>query len=274
MFFLSRHFCGVTQVLVSDFSHIEIVTDSADFKKIVTSSFIRDTLGLTSYDTMQKAPLAIGYYVNGREHFINFNPNAGYFKTQKGTVYLIFQSRRPGQGKYLEASLQTLAKDTLIAYDFKTPSFTLTEIIYRKHYNLVQSPINHVIPMLSSYSVASYKNWGLGDSTEVNMQAFIGLDTVKYKRLFHKITSVHVLVSNDELVKLSSVMDVAGYEKKANSFIKNGQPSVYFSMENGRSTFKIQQLNLLLTESLPASSRQFGEITFRIQGNEGSFLFK
>lgn len=155
MFFVLQHYNNYAQPPSSVLSHIEIVIDSSDFEKLISNSFIRDSFGITFYDTMQKSPLAIGYYINGLEHFINFNPNKGYFASQRGSVYLIFQSLRPGQGKLLEQSLKSIAKDSIISYDYKAPSFTLTEIIFQKHSNLHNSTSNHFIPMLSSYSLTS-----------------------------------------------------------------------------------------------------------------------
>ncbi len=152
---------SIAQFAKSDFSHIEIIIDSTDFQKLFSNSFIRDSLGMCTYDTMQTSPMVISYYINGQENFIHFNPNRGYFATQLGTSYLIFQTRKPGQGKLVEQSLKSVTSDSVISYDFKNPDFTLTEIIFKDHENLHRSSNNHLIPMLSSYSVETYKRWDL-----------------------------------------------------------------------------------------------------------------
>lgn len=271
--FLTRTLFAIAQFPKSVFSHIEIVIDSADFKKLASASFIRDSLGLVSYDTMQASPLAIGYYINGLENFINFNPNIGYFATQRGSVYLIFQSLQPGQGKNLENNLRSFTSDSIISYDFKNPSFTLTEIIFRNHYKLQESKSNHIIPMLSSYSSDSYRRWGFGDSSDVDMKTFIGLDTVNNKRLFTKIKSVSISVNKDELNKLESMMKVAGYVKQNKSFVREGQPTIFFTPDNKKKKSKIQKLTLDLNKEIRPINFQFGEVTLRLKGKEAIFSF-
>lgn len=272
LIFIVCGYCSKGQSTSSIFSHIEIIVDSTDFDMLVSNPFIRDTFGMVSYDTMQKSPLAIGYYINGWENFINFNPNKGYFASQRGSVYLIFQSHRPGQGKLLERELKSLTKDSITAYDFNAPSFKLTEIIFSKHYNLQNSNQNHVIPMLSSYSVESYKNWGLGDSSEVDMKSFIGLDP-NQKKLFSKIISIDILVTENELNALESVMKVVGYRKNKKVFKKKNQPDIRYSIASINNEYKIRKFKVSLIRKVSATTLQFGQLSLRLKGKVATFIF-
>ena len=264
---------GLCQLPTSDFSHIEIVIDSTDFKKLISNRFIRDSLGICAYDTMQTSPIVISYYINGQENFIHFNPNKGYFATQRGSAYLIFQTRLPGQGKLLEQSWKSFTEDSLISYDFKSPDFILTEIIFKIHKNLHKSNTNHLIPMLSSYSVETYKKWGLGDSAEVSMKEFIGQDSAHNKMLFNKILSIHLSITKNELTKLGSMMRVVGYEMKRNKFIKAGQPEIFFSINNNLNESKIKELVLLLNKYKDTKSLHFGNVSIFIKNKKAKFLF-
>lgn len=274
LLFLISNISGICQSPKSDFSHIEIIIDSSDFNKLVSDSFIRDSLGQTAYDTLQHSPLVISYYINGLENFIHFNPNKGHFTSQRGSAYLIFQTRRPGQGKLLEQSWRLFTKDSLKSYDFKGPDFTLTEIIFKKHYNLQKSSTSNLIPMLSSYSVETYKKWGFGDSAEVSMKDFIGLDSVNSKKLFTKIESVHLSITQKELAELESMMSVVGYEKKRNKFIKAGQPEIIFSIDNKLNGCKITELVLVLNKNKVTKSLVFGNTSLLIKNNKASFQFR
>lgn len=271
--FLLANTCGDCQSLKSDFSHIEIIIDSTDFEKLISNSFIRDSLGRTTYDTMQYNPLVISYYINGEESFIHFNPNKGYFATQQGTVYLIFQSRQPGQGKLLEQSLKSVTKDSLLSYVYKGSDFSLSEIIFKSHERLHKSNNNHFIPMLSSYSVETYKKWGLGDSTEVSMEKFLAQNSSHNKNLFNKIDFIRISITKDELAKLSSMMKVAGYERKRNKFIKAGQPKIVFSVNNSLNEYKVKEIRLLLNEYKNTKSFNFGKTSLFIKENRARFLF-
>ncbi|MEO6107807.1 MAG: hypothetical protein ABIP52_15105 [Cyclobacteriaceae bacterium] len=274
LLFLFLSYAAFSQIPKSDFSHIEIIIDSTDFQKLIINKFVRDSLGICLYDTMLTSPLVISFYINGQENFIHFNPNRGYFATQRGTAYLIFQTRLPGQGKQLEQSWKSIAPDTLISYDFKHPDFTLTEIILKKHRNLHRSKSNHLIPMLSSYSVETYKNWGFGDSSEVSMKDFIGGDTSGTKNLFNKILSVRLSITKSELAALASVLQVAGYKKKRNKFLRTGQPEISFTINKKDNEFKIKELVLLLNKPTSTNRSAFGNVLILTKNNKAKFLFE
>ncbi|HEV8081395.1 MAG TPA: DUF5829 family protein [Chitinophagaceae bacterium] len=262
-----------SQAPKSDFSHIEIIIDSADFQKLILNTFIRNSLGKCSYDTMQTSPLVISYYINGQENFIHFNPNKGYFAKQLGSAYIIFQTRWPGQGKLLEKSWKSFTKDSLISYDIKNTDFTLTETIFKKHGNLHLSNTNHLIPMLSSYSIETYKKWGLGDSAEVSMKQFIGADSADTKKLFAKMLSVRLSITKNELIKLTSMMKVVEYKMKRNKFIKTGQPEISFTINNNENENKVKELVLLLNKHKGRQRIDLGNILLLIKNNKAKFLF-
>lgn len=263
----------ICQTTKSDFSHIEIITDSATFEKLITNKFIRDTLGECVYDTMMASPLVLSFYINGKESFIHFNPNRGYFANQRGTAYIIFQSRRPGQGKLLEKEWRNVATDTLLSYDFKAPDFTLTEIIYKHHSNPGKKPNNNLIPMLSSYSVETYKKWGFGDSAEVSMKQFQNTHAKQGGRLFENIISVQLSISQKELIDLGSMLQVAGYKRDNNKFIKPGQPEIIFSLNNIHNTPKVEKLTLELSKDIGIKNFEIGTMVLSVRNKIAEFQF-
>jgi len=264
-------FITVGQTPKSDFSHIEVIIDSADFQTLIKNSFIKDSLGTCAYDTVQKSPLVISYYINGLENFIHFNPNKGHFASQRGTAYLIFQSRRPGQGKELEKQWKSVSADSLKSYNFKGPDFLLTEIVLKKHWDISGTRTNHLIPMLSSYSVAAYKKWGLGDSSEVSMKDFLGGDSAKR---FIKILSVKLAIAGNELNALTSMLKVTGYEQRGNKFVKQGQPEITYTLNESKNEFKVKEFVLQLTSSSTTKLLHLGNITIDIAEDKAKFVFK
>jgi hypothetical protein len=272
--FLLLSFVAFSQIPKSDFSHIQITIDSADFEKVIASSFIRDSLGTSWYDTMHKTPPEFSLYINGQENFLRFTRNKGLFGTQKGTAYLIFQTRWPGQGKQLEQSWKSITTDSLISYDFKGSHFTLTEIISKSHENIHKSKTNHLIPMLSSYSVETYKKWGLGDSSEVSMKQFLSEDTSEAKRLFNKILSVRLSITKSEFTTLASMLQVTGYKMKRNKFVKTGQPEILFAINKKENEFKIKELVLLLSRPTSSKKIAFGNLLLLTKNSKAKFLFE
>jgi len=268
--FLVSSFISVSQTPKSDFSHIEVIIDSVDFQNMIKNNFIKDSLGSCSYDTLQKSPLVISYYINGLENFIHFNPNKGHFASQRGTTYLIFQSRRPGQGKELEAQWKSVTDDSLKSYNFKGPDFLLTEIVLKKHWDISGSKINHLIPMLSSYSVATYKKWGLGDSSEVSMKDFLAGDSSK---LFSKILSIKLSITNNELNSLASMLKGTGYEMAGSKFVKQGQPEISFTINKRENEFKVKEIVLQLNKPSDSRVLDFGNIIIDIAKDKAKFVF-
>jgi hypothetical protein len=265
---------GFSQHAKSVFSHIEIIIDSASFEKLVANDFIRSSLAPFTYDTMMVSPLVLSYYLYGQNNFIHFNPARGYFETQRGTGYLIFQSLTPGQGKLLEQAFRKVANDSIVSYDFEGPDFTLTEIIYQQHSSLRKKQQNNLIPMLSSYSVKSYQKFGYGDSVEVGMQQFLAREFVKGKKLFDGITSIELEITEKELLDLAPVLELAGYRKEKNIFIKKNEPTISYVVSTKFNASKVRKLTLLLSEDAGSKSFNFGKMNLLVDGKSAVFSFE
>lgn len=266
-------FACFSQNIKSDFSHIEIILDSASFEKLVANEFIRSRLAPVNYDTMLPSPLVLSYYLLGRDNFIHFNPSRGYFATQSGSAYLIFQTRRPGQGKLLEQQWQSVTRDSIVSYEFEGPDFKLTEIVYNHHDRLSKKPNNNLIPMLSSYSVESYRKWGLGDSAEVSIRQFLSKDSLDKNKLFEKIISIELSVTQKELRDLIPVLEISGYRKKKNRFIKADEPTISYSINDKLNEPKVKKLTLKLSGDAGKQNFNFGRMNLKIKKNRAEFFF-
>jgi hypothetical protein len=127
------------------------------------------------------------------------------------------------------------------------------------------------IPMLSSYSVATYKKWGLGDSSEVSMKDFLGGDSSK---LFNKILSVKLSITKIELTSLTSMLKVVGYERIGNKFVKQGQPEITFTISKRENEFKVKEFVLQLNKLSSSKVLDLGAISIDIAKDQAKFIFK
>ncbi len=258
----------------SDFSHIMPIIDSVAFDIMRQDSFLTNTFSFAESDTMMSSVYSL--YLWGKNHFIHFSPNKGFFNHQLGTAYIIFQSKKPGVGGALKQVWQKHTKDSLISYDFKGPDFVLTEIIAARHGSIRKTATNHLIPMLSSYSAATYKSWGLPDSTESNISDFIkSVDKNINNKLFDRIQSVDLVITNAELELLRSMLLMNGYIQNQHSFLKAGEPSINYALDEQSVNSKVQKINILLSEEVAERIINFGrsgQITF--SGKEAVFIFK
>lgn len=269
---LLTSFASLGQTIKSDFSHIEIILDSASFETLVAHEFVKTKFASCTYDTMLTSPLVLSYYINGRDNFIHFNPSRGYFATQRGSAYIIFQTLRPGQGRLLEEQWRRLSKDSIVSYDFVGPDFTLTEIVYNHHDRLSNKPNNHLIPMLSSYSVESYRKWGFGDSTEVSVRQFLS-SSISKDKLFEKITAVELAITEKELNDLIPVLTIVGYKKKKNRFMKPNEPTISYVISNQLNEPKVKRLILKLTKDAGNQNFNFGGVNLVISKKRAEFSF-
>ncbi len=264
------------QTPASDFSHIMLIIDSTAFAAMAKDSFITKQLAFAMQDTMKSSLPVYSLYLWGQENFLHFNPNKGWFTSQLGTAYIIFQSKKPGVGKALEDAWKAKTNDPLISYDFEGPDFTLTEIIFKEHEGLSKSSGNHLIPMLSSYSATSYKNWNLPDTTESSMKDFINsVDSQQIKnKLFHKIQSTHLVISSKELQLLRSMLLTVGYVEKTSGFYKKEQPDINYTIDERTGRTKVKSISLLLTQPAEKKSISLSDhVRLEVNKTEAKYFF-
>jgi hypothetical protein len=258
----------------SVFSHIEVVIDSNTFEALIKDTFITKYLGFAMQDTMKTTHPVYSLYLWGHENFLHFNPDKGWFNKQFGSAYVIFQSTIPGIGKALEAAWKQNTNDTLMSYDFKGPDFVLTEIIFKEPGWIFKSKTNHLVPMLSSYSVPTYKKWNLPDTSETGMTDFInsmGMPEIK-NRIFKKISSLSLSITKKEVAQLSSMLTTIGYKKRGKMFYKQGQPNIRFVLSQTEGNSKVQSIELLLTA--PVKKRTIVvDSKMRLELNERTAVF-
>ncbi len=269
----ARQETSVQQIPASVFSHLMPIIDSTAFEIMRQDPFLTDTFAFAQNDTMGSV---YSLYLWGKNQFLHFSPNKGHFKDQLGTAFIIFQSKKPGVGEALKQVWQMHTKDSLISYDITVPDFmVLTEIIAERHGSIRKTETNHLIPMLSSYSAETYKNWGLSDIKESNMSDFTTMvDKSVNNKMFDRIDSVDLIVTNAELELLKSMLLMNGFKQHLQGFTKAGEPSINYSVDEQSWKLKVKKIKILLSEETPAriiNLGRSGKITFG--GKEAVFVF-
>lgn len=263
----------IHQTPTSGFSHLMPIIDSVAFEIMQKDSFLTNTFSFAQNDTMMSSVYSLYFW--GKNHFLHFSPNKGYFNHQLGTAYFILQSKKPGVGDTLKTVWQKQTKDSLISYDFEGSDFVLTEIIGARHGSVNETSTNHLIPMLSSYSAETYRNWGLPDTTESNLSDFIKqVDKNVSDKLFDRIVSVDLIITNAELELLRSMLVMNGYQQDKQSFLKTGEPTVNYTVDEQPTKSRVQRIDIFLSEETPTriiNLGKSGQIIF--QGRSANFIF-
>lgn len=127
--------------------------------------------------------------------------------------------------------------------------------------------------MLSSYAVESYRDWGLGDSADVTIRQFLSKDSLATEKLFEKIISIELAITQKELVDLIPVLELWGYRKRLNQFVKPNEPTISYVINTKKNEPKVRKLILRLTKDVGDQYFNFGGMNLMIKKNNAEFSF-
>jgi len=253
---------------VSDLGHIDLVLDSTAFHAILQDSFLINQFAVVSQDTTMYSKPSFDIYMLGREAFLHLSLDKEYWKNKAGSAVMIFQTRRPEKYDSLLLAWKQFYKDSLNATSYKGGDFNTGEILpYRKKDTLNPAKPNFT-PILMSYSIQGYKNWGFSDSVityGLSMQEFMrSWDSSSQTKLFHKIKSLHVQITKQEFTEMESALYTMGYTKQGSQFIHEFNPSIYYHITETNVVPKYTKIEIELAESTEERTIQLGD-TYEIK---------
>ncbi len=113
------------------------------------------------------------------------------------------------------------------------------------------------------------------NSEESNMSDFTNAVDISVKnKLFDRIESVNLNVTNTELEPLKSMLLMNGFRQHLHGFTKAGEPSINYSVDEQSGKSKVKRIKILLLEETPAriiNLGRSGQITF--SQKEATFEF-
>lgn len=257
----------------SDLGHIDLILDSAAFHAVLQDSFLRQEFCSLYQDTTMYSKPSYDIYLTGQEAFLHISLAKEYWNNKEGSGVMIFQTRKPGKEDSLLLAWKQFYNDSLNAHTFEGGDFTLGEIMpYRKKDSTKPVQPNFT-PILSSYSTQAYKNWGFNDSIingGLSMRSFMhSWDTATQRKLFKKIKTLHVQITDKEFAEMESALLAIGYTKKAGSFVHDYNPLVYYTITENNKMPKYAKIEIELSGNSPEKWIQLGD-TYGIivKGNE------
>lgn len=258
---------------VSDLGHVDLILDSAAFHTILQDSFLNNQFAVVSQDTTMYAKPSYDIYLLGIEAFLHISLAKEYWQNKAGSAVMIFQTRRPGKHDSLLLAWRQFYKDSLNFTSFKGGDFNTGEILpYRKKDSLKPAEPNFT-PILMSYSVQGYKNWGFSDSIITNglsMKEFMrSWDSSTQVKLFRKIKSLHVQVTKQEFAEMESALRAVGYTHHTDHFMHEYNPKVYYSITETNTVPKYKRIEIELSAPTTERTIQLGNTySISIDGNE------
>lgn len=249
---------------VSDLGHVDLVLDSAAFHAILQDSFLVNEFAVVSQDTTMYAKPSYDIYMLGSEAFLHISLAKAYWENKAGSAVMIFQTRRPGKHDSLLLAWKQFYKDSLNATSFKGGDFNTGEVLpYRKKDSLKPAEPNFT-PILMSYSIKGYKNWGFSDSIITNglsMQEFMrSWDSSSQTKLFRKVKSLHVQITKQEFTEMESALRAVGYTHHTDHFMHEHNPKVYYSITETNAVPKYKRIEIELTQSAAERRIELGNM--------------
>ncbi|SDB58424.1 hypothetical protein SAMN03097699_2308 [Flavobacteriaceae bacterium MAR_2010_188] len=237
-------------VPVSDLGHVDLILDSTAFHAILQDSFLTNEFAVLSQDTTMYSKPSYDIYLTGREAFLHISLAKEYWADKAGSGVMIFQTRRPGKADSLLLGWKKFYRDSLIKHTFEGGDFSLGEIMPYRKKDSTRPVQPNFTPLLTSYSAQAYKNWGFNDSLINNglpMQEFMNSwDTATQSKLFKKLKSLHVQLTEQEFTEMESALQTMGYEKQANGFTHAFNPSVYYTITEKNEVPKYTRIEIEL----------------------------
>jgi hypothetical protein len=256
---------------VADLGHLDLVLDSAAFHAILQDSFLVNEFAVVSQDTTKYAKPSYDIYLLGSEAFLHISLAKEYWKNKEGSGVMIFQTKRPGKHDSLLLAWKQFYKDSLNATSFKGGDFNTDEVLpYRKKDSLKPVEPNFT-PILMSYSMLGYKNWGFSDSIithGLSMKEFMrSWDSSSQVKLFRKIKSLHVQVTKQEFAEMESALYAMGYVHNDDHFVHDVHPKIHYTITEKNIIPKYKQIEIELSKSTGERTLQLGTMyTVSVKG--------
>lgn len=209
-------------------NHVDVCVDTVTFKAILENAFLRDSFGFVKIfsDSTGSEILLLG-----KESFIHFLPDKGFYKNRLGATLLVHHSYQREETKTMIDYLQPFTTDSLYSRPYITSEFNIDYVNVYENLERTDSLLKF-IPVLQNPSVKDYMSWGYtmedlkkGISQKKYMADYVGKET--RQKLFENIKTITVPVTKWEKTRMSSLLHAYGYKRTKNAYLLPNNPQVY-----------------------------------------------
>ena len=265
------------------FNHLFIVIDDSTYKYLIDSLKFPENFAKISEKTMNAGSETwTGKYINGISNYLEIFKPGGAQGTKLGDLGLGFITNKLG------------TIDSLQNYWKKTLDSVHTE-------NMVITDSGKTSPWFKSVSIPNVDSlrisaWVMENSREeMNFAGFtendltgeieysdylkhvkaklhnIPVDSVKNDRLFDKVTSLDISLSDRELSYLKKFLLNIGFAEKDNSF-SNENFKITYSLSKS-AHFLLKEIGFLLLKKIPKQKYSFRKIEMTVDGDKANMKF-
>ena len=266
------------------FNHLYITIDDATYDFLLDSLKILDQFSVNQRSDVEAGDESwSGIYLFGKHHYLEIFKQGGFDDNRFGDFGLAFMSDKLGtlDSVYISWSSQ-----------FDSVTFDHREMTDQNGndqswFNYVEIPNAdslHIQPWLMEHTKehmmdCRYTEHQLENEIEYwdyikNMLSTtynISSDSIKYDKLFEKVTALHLTLSEDELARLQLYLYDFGFNETDHKFSKNDFEIKY--QFSGSSHFILNQIDFSLLDSVPEQKQTFRNLDFQMSGYKASLKF-
>jgi hypothetical protein len=264
---------------VADFFHLDLVVDAEDFEQIRKDKFWNGVFGNIFVDSSSiNGKPSTEIYMLGQETFLHINLNQGYWENRTGGGGIIFQSRFPDNLDSIANAWQEFYPDSILRRKVKTSAGDeVSEVAIYSKRDSASPVVPAFYPVFLSFSRSSYLNWGFTNekiNQGISMKEYMhSWDTSLQRKLFRKITAIHVRVTETERQWLESGLKTAGYQNEKNVFSHAEGPTVFIEKTALPVIPRVSQIDILLAAPVAAKTIRLGkQYIARVEGESMQLL--
>lgn len=266
------------------FNHLYVVIDDSTYKYLFDSLKFLKIFAKTSEQTVNAGSDSwTGKYVHGINNYLEIFKPSGAKGTKLGDFGIGFMTNKfatiDSLQNYWTKKLDSVHIENMVTTDSgkTTPWYKSISIP-----NVDSLKVSAWV-MENAKEEMNYAGFTENDlSGEIEYSEYakqitaklrnVPVDSVKYDKLFDKITSLHISLSNKELSYLKHFLIDIGFTEKNNSFSKEGFRITYSLTESAH--FLLKEIGFSLLKKIPKAKYSFRKIDMIVDGDKAAMKFK
>lgn len=266
------------------FNHLYIVIDDTTYNYLLDSLNFLDRFSINMEMNVNAGEESwVGKYLFGKNNYVEIFKPGGFGEYKLGGTGLGFMTDKLGILDSLYGYWnEKLDSVTVDSRDFVKENGDST--LWFRYITFPDKDSVPIKPWLMEYTREHMLSSGFTDNDLLhefefwdymrsNKASSLGVspDSIKYNKLFDKITSLHLILSDDELSHLRQSLNEFGFEEKENTFSKDDF-EIRFSITEARH-FILNQIDFSLLDTLKKQKYSFRNLELLINGNTASLKF-
>ncbi|NOT77193.1 MAG: hypothetical protein HOP08_19895 [Cyclobacteriaceae bacterium] len=266
------------------FNHLYIVIDSTTYELLSGSnSFLKEFSGVVESQSDSKDESWSGKYLYGKGHYLEIFKPGGYPGSTLGNVGLGFMPTKMGTldslyKRWSQTEDSVDRKDrTILDNGVNYPWFTALSIYDADSLQL------RVFLLENAKEDMLYSGF-----TEKDLQGEIEYwdymryyrahvrktspDSIRFTKLFEKIETIHLTVSEKELHMLTQHLQDFGFQLQGRTF-RGRDIDITYNLDNNPHRL-LQRIDFKLTDSLAAAEFTLNKLSITVKGRNASFRFQ